>query len=140
MNKSKLIDLETKHGEVCGYKKMGIKKAPAFAFSKIGSLCHRTIGASLHYPPDNKKPHLSISFLCGNGVVGKNAMFSDDPEDRLVCIGCEKKAKELELPTASQLAGRHVCTGKLKPIVDCKCSNKSHIKSCKSYSNSSYDL
>ena len=116
-----MIDLDIKE---CFDDYVAVKKSPPFAYSEIGQLCHRPSYAGLHYKSSNGKPHLGIGFLCTNVVSGKNAKFSYDTNGRLMCKGCEKKAAELGMPTASQLVGYHVCTGKLKVKKSCNCTKK----------------
>lgn len=103
---------------------VAIKKSPPFAYSEKGKLCHRPRYAGLHYRINPAKPHLAIDFLCSSGACGKNARFSYDTNGRLMCKGCEKKAAELGMPTASQIVGRHICTGKLKVKKSCECTKK----------------
>lgn len=67
------------------------------------------------------KPHLAIQYWCGNGVAGKRSLtfLSEPPQDALLCEACERRAVDAGLPSASEIAGRHVHLGKLMAVRTC---------------------
>ena len=65
--------------------------------------------------------HLAIKYWCGNGVAGKRSLtfLSDPPAGKLLCEACERRAVDAGLPSAHELAGRHVHLGKIKAVQTC---------------------
>ena len=72
-----------------------------------------------------KKPHFSIGYWCGNHANNDagNITFLEAPSvGAIVCERCEVAAVQAGLPSAFELAGRHVHIGKLKAVMTCGCA------------------
>lgn len=95
------------------------KEAKPFVLNDRAILIHRPRQVTLYNI--HKGPHIGISLWCGNQFTGlKKFTFLDSPpEDRLVCHACEQRALMAGLPSSSELAGKHVCVGKLKAVNTC---------------------
>lgn len=96
-------------------------KCKPFVENKRGVLIHRPRSAetfNLH-----KNQHIGISFWCGMAVTdssGKKLTLLDvPPEGGILCERCEAAAVKAGLPTADQLAGRHVHKGRTVPVITC---------------------
>lgn len=84
-------------------------------------------GILIHRPREvttynlHRAPHIGIGYWCGNHVAGgKNFTFlTAPPVGALLCEKCEQNAVAAGLPSADELAGRHVHKGKLKAIRVC---------------------
>lgn len=68
-----------------------------------------------------REPHLAVMNWCGNGFAGtRNLTFlSAPPDNKLLCERCEQAAVAAGLPSAFELAGRHVHTGRLVAVRTC---------------------
>lgn len=66
-------------------------------------------------------PHISIEYHCGNSAAGsdKFTFLDEPPKDRLLCHACEVRAVMAGLPSAEQITGRHVHTGKMRMVQTC---------------------
>lgn len=96
-----------------------------FVENRRGILIHRPRSVNMYN--NLRKPHIVVSFYCGNQTtdsVGNVSFLSAPPEDAILCQACEFRAVMAGLPTASSLAGRHVHVGKLKAVMTC-CAEKS---------------
>lgn len=99
-------------------------KALPFFVNKRGKMTHRVRHVDTHNYRGEFSHH-SVHYLCGNvSCFGgrKNAdsyLTADPPADRLLCQGCEVVAARKQLPTADELAGRHVHRGVLVPKQTC---------------------
>jgi|GEM_PF-6705417 len=72
-----------------------------------------------------KKPHFAIGYWCGNHANNNsgNITFLDaPPAGAILCERCEELAVRAGLPSAEQLAGRHVHIGKIKAVLTCGCA------------------
>ena len=95
-------------------------KCKPFVENKRGVLIHRPRSAETFHL--HKKPHIGISFWCGMSVTddgGKLTLLDAPPEDSILCERCEAAAVKAGLPTADQLAGRHVHKGRTVAVVTC---------------------
>lgn len=95
-----------------------------FVENKRGVLIHRPRTATTY--SIHRLPHIGISFWCGMGVTGKSDKFdflSEPPEDLILCERCEAIAVKNGLPSADELAGRHVHKGRTVAVVTC-CSTE----------------
>lgn len=94
-----------------------------FVENSRGVLIHRPRrGATFNL---HKNPHIGISFWCGMSVAseGKSLTFlAAPPEGRILCEKCEASAVAAGLPSADELAGRHVHKGRTVAVVTC-CKN-----------------
>jgi hypothetical protein len=102
-------------------------KAPPFIVNPRGQLIHRVRDAATVLW-QGVPHHIGFSYLCGNqtncGLDEIAEVFvADPPRDRLICARCELMAKAANLPSASELAGRHVHRGILVPQRVC-CQRK----------------
>lgn len=89
------------------------KRSVPFVLNPRGILIHRVCRISTHYT--HRGCHVSYGYWCGNGTTARFCeLFSDPPENRLLCVRCEAAAVAAGQPTADELAGRHVCIGKVK--------------------------
>lgn len=71
------------------------------------------------------KHHEAVEMWCGSVQTGRDKFnFQSTPtEGKLLCARCEANAVEAGLPSASEIAGRHVHEGRVVPIQTC-CTNK----------------
>jgi len=102
------------------------KESEPFVENRYGMLIHRPISVTLFN--NNRYPHIAVGHYCGATHTGKHEKFTfllTPPAHKLVCHVCEMKAVAAGLPTSSQIAGRHVCIGRLKPINICHPENES---------------
>lgn len=92
-------------------RSFGIRSALPFVQADRGKLAHRPRRAALHNIW--KAPRFSTQYLCGGTVTQKvdGFLFTNDPT-RPVCSRCEALAIQLGMPSASEIAGRHVCVGR----------------------------
>ncbi len=95
-----------------------------FVENRQGILIHRPRSVTLYNL--HSQPHIAVNYWCGGGSTDSNSkakltFLSEPPVDVIVCHACEARAQMAGLPSASFLAGRHVHTGKLKPIKTCGC-------------------
>lgn len=110
-----LIDLRPKwpahHRETVRYRKRG----RPFFWNHRGLLIHRVRAICEHLDGNGNVTHSTIDYWCGNvGRECRGQYFEKPPTDRLLCVHCEQRAAAAGEPTASDLAGRHVCIGRLK--------------------------
>jgi hypothetical protein len=91
-----------------------------FVENNRAALIHRVERMS-QYKLGDRRPHLCVKMWCGQGQNGleKFTFHDDPPHGKLVCQRCETAAVEAGLPTADELAGRHVCLGKVKAVRTC---------------------
>ena len=57
----------------------------------------------------------------GRDHSGADECLAFDPGERLICSRCEANAVAKGEKTSSQLAGRHVCVGVVRPVNVCEC-------------------
>lgn len=106
-------------------------KFPAFPWASCAPFVENSNGKLIHRPKTvvsfkiHKEPHTAIDNWCGNVHVGTNkfTFLETPPEGKLLCERCEYTAVKAGLPSADELAGRHVHTGKLIAIQTC-CTDK----------------
>jgi len=67
------------------------------------------------------KHYEAVEMWCGSGQTGRDKFdFQSTPtEGKLLCSRCEAKAVAAGLPSASEIAGRHVHEGKVVPVRTC---------------------
>ena len=74
-----------------------------------------------------KEPWWIVEYWCENSGSTNEAddglLF--DPGEKLVCARCEGLAVAAGEKTSSELAGRHVCVGKVRPVNLC-CSTENN--------------
>jgi hypothetical protein len=101
-------------------KALWVESEP-FVENARGILIHRPRTVTTRRGHVRGNSYISIHFYCGQVTCGdKNLTFlSSPPDGRLVCHACEMRALMLKLPSSSELAGKHVCTGKLKAFNSC---------------------
>lgn len=98
-----------------------IKSAEPFLRNKKAILIHRVRSAFITGREDRKQ-HMAVHSHCGQGVCGdgdKLDFVACPGEMEVVCQRCEDMAIERGLPSSSELAGRHVHTGGVKPYMNC---------------------
>lgn len=94
------------------------RTSPPFVINTRGLLIHRPCEVVVYNI--HAAPHLAVDYLCGGSVTGgmdenSNLSFVRDlPDGALVCHRCELVAAEKELPSASEICGRHVHIGACK--------------------------
>lgn len=95
------------------------KKSKPFVDNDRAHLIHRPIRITEHVIMG--KRHIAVEYLCQNRATGlDNFTFLDlPPPDKMVCAVCEARAVMAGLPSASELAGRHVHVGRMKPVMTC---------------------
>ena len=91
-----------------------------FVENSRGQLIHRPrMGATYNI---HKRPHVGITFWCGMAVAsdGKNLTFLAAPPDgRILCERCEANAVASGMPSADELAGKHVHKGRTVAVATC---------------------
>ena len=96
--------------------------APPFVENSKGVLIHRPHHVTNHNSLTPRwKSHLAVHMLCGMTCTGtKKFTFLDAPPvGRILCAKCEAIAQEKGLPSADQLAGRHVHVGGVVAVTTC---------------------
>lgn len=96
------------------------KSCAPFVENSRGVLIHRPRNGATYNL--HKKPHVGVSFWCGMSTSsdGKNLTFlTSPPEDRILCARCEAAAVANGLPSADELAGRHVHKGGVVAVATC---------------------
>lgn len=91
-----------------------------FVDNKRALLIHRPRVVATY--TTQKMPHIGITFWCGNNACGDDDKFTFTdipPLDKYLCARCEAAAVEAGLPSADDLAGRHVHIGKLVAVKTC---------------------
>lgn len=91
-----------------------------FVENSRGTLIHRPRSGTTYNL--HKKPHVGVSFWCGMAVStsGENLTFLETPPDgKILCERCEEIAVANGLPSADELAGRHVHKGRTKAVATC---------------------
>jgi len=96
-------------------------KCAPFVENSRGVLIHRPRTVMTYKISARWKSHIGIGYWCGSSVAGsKNFTFlSAPPEGSLLCEKCEIAAIAAGLPSADELAQRHVHRGKIKAIQTC---------------------
>jgi len=92
-----------------------------FVENSRGTLIHRPRSGST-YNLHRTGPHIGVGFWCGMHVAssGKNLTFLAAPPDgRILCERCEAAAVANGLPSADELAGRHVHKGRTVAVATC---------------------
>lgn len=100
-----------------------------FVENRRGLLIHRPRYVSMF--ESRRGAHVAIEFYCGGSTTDTrergNVMFLPaPPEGSLLCAACEARAVMAGLPSASALAGRHICIGRLKAINVCHIHGEAH--------------
>lgn len=96
------------------------KSCLPFVENSRGVLMHRPRSGSTYNI--HKKPHIAVQFWCGMSVTANDGhlTFTDSPsEGAILCERCEAMATKNDLPSADELAGRHIHKGKVIPVVTC---------------------
>lgn len=91
-----------------------------FVENSRGMLIHRPRNGSTYNI--HKHPHIAVGFWCGMAVStsGKNLTFLAQPPDgKILCERCEAAAVANGLPSADELAGRHVHKGRTVAVSTC---------------------
>lgn len=108
-------------------KKHGFPWASCMPFveNSRGTLIHRPRSAATYNMHAN--PHNGVTFWCGMAVSTskKNLTFlSTPPADKILCERCEVVAVKAGMPSADELAGRHVHKGRTVAVVTCCKTNE----------------
>lgn len=106
------------------------RESEPFVENKRGILIHRPRSASMYRLKTTGKSHIAVRMYCGASFTdndGDLTFLPKPPEDALLCAACEARAVMAGLPTASELAGRHVHIGKLKAVRTC-CGGETETK------------
>lgn len=91
-----------------------------FVENSRGTLIHRPRSGSTYNI--HRLPHVSVHFWCGmaSSSDGKNLTFlAAPPEGKILCARCEAIAVANGLPSADELAGRHVHVGRTVAMATC---------------------
>ena len=106
-------------------KHISAKQAPwkaclPFVDNSRATLIHRPRSGSTYNI--HKKPHIAVSFWCGYTVTasdGHLAFLDSPPDGKILCEKCEAAAVKNGLPSADELAGKHVHKGRTVAVVTC---------------------
>lgn len=93
-------------------------QAKPFNVNPRGHLIHRVKSAISFRNNNGLWSHDHVDYWCG-GSANCVALTSDPPRERLLCAYCEAKAVAAGEKPASELVGRHVCTGTMKVQRQC---------------------
>lgn len=96
-------------------------KCYPFVENKRGQLIHRPRSGAT-YQLHKSGPHIGITFWCGMAAVdhgGKLTLLDAPPEDSILCERCEAAAVSHGLPSADEIAGRHVHKGRTVAVATC---------------------
>lgn len=91
-----------------------------FVENARGTLIHRPRSGATYNV--HAYPHVAVNFWCGMTSTsdGKNLTFlAAPPEDKILCARCEAIAVANGLPSADELAGRHVHVGRTVAVMTC---------------------
>lgn len=100
---------------------------PAFPWASCAPFVENSRGKLIHRPREVttfkifREPHTSVHHWCGSTHIGTNkfTFLEAPPEGKFLCERCEDLAVAAGLPSADELAGRHVHTGKVIVIQTC---------------------
>lgn len=113
------------HDRDARYEQFNYDVSAPFFNNPRGKLCHRV--HSLYRLSCNFRsgPWWIVEYWCENygSTRNENAGLKFDPGERLICTRCEANATAKGEKTSSELAGRHVCTGVVRPVNTC-CNKK----------------
>jgi hypothetical protein len=126
LNRKRIMDTDTKKVKLERPKKIQHGQFPwescaPFVENSRGTLIHRPRSVST-YNLHKTGQHVAIFFWCGMGVSSSCKIFtflSTPPEGRIVCARCEAAAVANSLPSADELAGRHVHKGRTVAVATC---------------------
>ena len=100
-----------------------------FPWASCAPFIENSRGILIHRPRNgvtfnnlSKGPHVAIHYFCGMSMAsdGKNLTFlAAPPADRILCARCEAIAVANGLPSADELAGRHVHKGGVVAVATC---------------------
>lgn len=113
-----LIELEKpKH---ISTKQSPWKACLPFVDNSRATLIHRPRSGSTYNI--HKNPHIAVSFWCGMTVTasdGHLAFLDSPPDEKILCEKCEAAAIANGLPSADELAGKHVHKGRTVAVATC---------------------
>lgn len=106
-------------------KQISAKQAPwkaclPFVDNSRATLIHRPRTGSTYNI--HKHPHIGVVFWCGMSVTasdGHLAFLEVPPDGKILCEKCEENAVKNGLPTADELAGKHVHKGRTVAVATC---------------------
>ena len=91
-----------------------------FFINYRGVLIHRVHYIITHLRDDGTPRHASVGYWCNNTGSPRNGkLLAEPPESRLVCSMCEAKAVAAGELRSSELIGKHVHIGRMKPVRIC---------------------
>lgn len=125
---SKLIKLHKPrrdHRDDERIQQIDYEESVPFFLNQRGVLVHRVKSLYQLTATWQEEPWWIVDYWCENfGRTDKNDLgMLEDPGDRLICTRCEANAIAHGLPTSSELVGRHICTGTMRPVNTC-CFNE----------------
>jgi len=115
-----MILIELKRPKQISSKQSPWKACLPFVDNPRASLIHRPRSGSTYNI--HKKPHITVSFWCGYTVTASDShlsFVSAPPDGSILCEKCEANAVKNGLPTADELAGKHVHKGRTVAVVTC---------------------
>lgn len=95
------------------------KACTPFVDNRRAVLIHRPYNVTTYRL--HNKPHIGVHFWCGNSASGSDIFTFTDALDgkKLLCARCETAAVAAGLPSADELSGRHIHTGKIVAVQTC---------------------
>lgn len=97
---------------------MSAKSSLPFAVNPRGVLVHRVRGFGVFFSKDGNYSHHTAHYHCNNFAHGVKLVAVPD-ESAIVCQACESRCHYLGLPSADEIAGRHVHVGRKVAIANC---------------------
>lgn len=94
-------------------------KCAPFNVNPRGYLVHR-VKCGRSYFWYGEYSHDAVTHWCGNATTSNGISLTDKPpENRLLCARCERLAVAAGLPSADELAGKHIHLGAIKVHREC---------------------
>ena len=99
-----------------------------FPWASCSPFVENSRGVLIHRPRKGmtynirKRTHAGITFWCGMAACGDGKKFTfldAPPPGRIVCEKCEAAAVKAGLPSADELAGKHVHKGRTVAVATC---------------------
>lgn len=111
-----------RHDDDGGFKQVNYEESAPFFSNPRGVLIHRVRSLYRLSCDLQDGPWWIVDYWCENFGRGHDEiddLLLFDPGEKLICTRCEALAVAKGEPTSSELAGRHVCTGVVRPVNTC---------------------
>ena len=118
---TKYLRLQKLREQSPGCKRDHYDEALPWCLNQRGVLLHRPKEIYVVIAPSGERRHEVVNFYCENCTCDTgNVIYIDEPNaGMVVCRRCEAAAIAAGLKSSSEIAGRHVHIGGVKPVADC---------------------